>query len=104
MFNLYKKSTKRLGNSLAYNISLPVYIFFKIAINTRDVDLRFGFKLCAVAFLCCNGKVELQLFKGLLCRIARTVDMNWDFVLRSIPRAGAVAMVREKASWCVDKF
>jgi hypothetical protein len=69
MFNPCKKSTKGPGNSLAYNPSPPVSISFKIAINTRDVNLRFGFRLCAVVFLCCDGKVEPLLFKVLLRQV-----------------------------------
>jgi hypothetical protein len=58
-----EKSTERAGNSLAYNPSLLVSTFFKIAINTRDVNLRFDFRLCAVAFLYTDGEVEPRLFK-----------------------------------------
>ncbi len=57
MLDPCEKSTERPGNSLAYNESLPISIFFKIASNIRDVDLRFGFRLCAIAFLCRNGEV-----------------------------------------------
>jgi hypothetical protein len=59
VLNPFEKSVERPGNSLAYNPPLLVSLLFKIAINTRDVDLRFDFRLCAVAFLCYDGEVEL---------------------------------------------
>ena len=81
VLNPFEKSMERPGNSLAYHPPLPVSLFFKIAINTRDVDLRFGFKLYAVTFLFYDSEVELRLFKVLLRQIVRrTMDMNWDFV------------------------
>jgi hypothetical protein len=46
-------------NSLAYNITFLISLVFKIAINTRDVNLRFGFRLCAVVFLCSGSEVKL---------------------------------------------
>jgi hypothetical protein len=59
MLNPYKKSTKRPSNSLTYNLSLLISIFFKIAINIKDVNLCFSFKLYAIAFLYYNSKVKL---------------------------------------------
>ena len=78
MLDPSEKSIDRPVNSLAYNITLPIYLVFEIAINTKNVNLRFGFRLCAVIFLC--SEVELRLFKVLLRQIVRTVDMDWGFV------------------------
>jgi hypothetical protein len=73
MLNPYKKSIKRPGNSLAYNPFLLISIFFKIAINIRDVNLRFSFKLCAIAFLYYNSEVKPWLFKVLLYQVVRRI-------------------------------
>lgn len=103
MLNPFGKSIERPGNSLAYNLSLLISLFFKIAINTRDGDLRFNFRLCAVVFLYYDSEVGPRLFKVLLRQIVNSRH-ELGFRLRPIQRAGAVAMALEKASWCVDNF
>lgn len=57
MLNPCEKRIDGPINSLTYNITSLVYLVFKIAINIRDGNLRFSFRLYAVVFL--RSKVKL---------------------------------------------
>lgn len=80
-------------------------IFFKIAINTRDVDLRFGFRLCAIVFRYCDAEVEHSIVLSLVAsHLKEDSGHGLGFRLWPIQRAGAVAMVLRQESQCVDNF
>ena len=60
MLDPCEKSIKRPGNSLSYNLFLLVSIFFKIVINTRDVDLCFGLDFTLSYFFAAIAKLSLD--------------------------------------------
>ena len=55
VLNPSKKGIKGPVNSPVYNPSLPVTLFLKSAINTRDIDFLYSFRLYTFIYL----RVEL---------------------------------------------